>query len=109
MNEEIPQPIRSYYQAKNRHDIDAMLVPFSDEAIVVDEGQTHADRAAIRDWMVKMTAKYRVTAEIAEAAYASGVWKVACLVSGNFPGSPATLRYRFTLQGEAITRLEIGA
>lgn len=109
MNEEIPEPIRSYYQAKNRHDIDAMLVQFSAKAIVVDERQPHSDKAAIRDWMEMTTAKYRVTAEVAEAAYANGVWRIGCLVSGNFPGSPATIRYRFTLQGKSIARLEIGA
>ncbi|WP_246729989.1 hypothetical protein [Rhizobium ruizarguesonis] len=34
---------------------------------------------------------------------------VSALVSGNFPGSPAILRYHFTLGDRSIIRLEIGA
>jgi hypothetical protein len=30
-------------------------------------------------------------------------------VSGDFPGSPAMLQYRFTLESDAIARLEITA
>ena len=33
---------------------------------------------------------------------------VTGLVSGNFPGSPVSLRHEFTLDHEKIIRLEIG-
>ena len=34
----LPQPIAAYFAATNTHDIDAMLEPFADGAIVRDEG-----------------------------------------------------------------------
>ena len=109
MTAELPQPLADYFAAKNRHDIDGMLVPFSSDATVLDEGETHRGSAAIRDWMEATTRKYRVTVEVADATVNGDAWRVAGIVSGNFPGSPATLHYAFTLTGGRITRLEIGA
>ena len=109
MTTELPQPLADYFAAKNRHDIDGMLAPFSSDARVRDEGETHLGSAAIRDWMEATTRKYRVTVEVAEATVNGDAWRVAGIVSGNFPGSPATLHYVFTLADNRIARLEIGA
>jgi hypothetical protein len=105
----LPRPLADYFAAKNRHDIDGMLVPFSSDAMVRDEGETHQGSAAIRGWMEATTRKYRVTVEVADAIANDDAWRIAGVVSGNFPGSPATLHYNFTLADERITRLEIGA
>ncbi|PWJ91736.1 ketosteroid isomerase-like protein [Mesorhizobium loti] len=109
MTEELPQPLTDYFVAKNRHDIDAMLASFSSDATVRDEGKTHHGSAAIRSWMEETTKKYRVTVEVADATVNGDAWRIAGIVSGNFPGSPATLHYVFTLADDQITRLEIGA
>jgi ketosteroid isomerase-like protein len=104
----LPEAIAAYFAAKNRHDVDAMLVPFSGQAVVRDEGKEMRGRAAIRAWMEETTRKYRVTVEVTDAAEAGGATLVTALVSGNFAGSPAQLRYAFTLDGPEIARLEIG-
>ncbi|PTE06748.1 nuclear transport factor 2 family protein [Mesorhizobium helmanticense] len=109
MTVKLPQPLADYFAAKNRHDIDGMLIPFSSEAAVRDEGETHQGSAAIRRWMEATTAKYQVTVKVADATVSGAAWRVAGIVSGNFPGSPATLHYNFTLANDRITRLEIGA
>ncbi|RJT31876.1 nuclear transport factor 2 family protein [Mesorhizobium waimense] len=109
MTIKLPQPLVDYFAAKNRHDIDGMLIPFSSDATVQDEGETHQGPAAIRNWMEATARKYRVTVEVADATVNGDAWRVAGIVSGNFPGSPATLHYNFMLAGEGITRLEIGA
>lgn len=109
MTIELPQPLTHYFAAKNRHSIDAMLTPFAGDAIVRDEGRTYTGHAAIKAWMEETTRKYRVTVEPTEASAEGQNWTVASLVSGNFPGSPATLRYRFKLSDDRIARLEIGA
>ncbi len=45
-----------------------------------------------------------------QAADAAGArTTVTAQVSGNFPGSPAQLRFAFTVAGHLITRLEIGS
>ena len=109
MTAELPQPLIDYFAAKNMHDIDAMLMPFSSEATVKDEGETHRGSIAIRDWMEATTRKYRVTVDVADAIANGNAWRIAGIVSGNFPGSPATLHYNFTLADDRIKRLEIGA
>jgi ketosteroid isomerase-like protein len=107
MSTALSEPLASYFAAKNRHDIDGMLAPFSPGAVVWDEGEERSGHAAIRAWMEETTRKYRVTIEVTEVAADAGKTLVAALVSGNFPGSPATLRYAFTLDGDKIARLEI--
>jgi hypothetical protein len=109
MSTELPKPLADYYAAKNRHDIDAMLAPFAEDAVVKDEGETHRGPDAIRAWMEETTRKYRVTVVPTVETIESDRWTVAGLVSGNFPGSPATLHYRFRLTGDRIAALEIGA
>ncbi|WP_217573933.1 nuclear transport factor 2 family protein [Mesorhizobium sp. GbtcB19] len=109
MAKELPRSLTSYFAAKNRRDIDGMLVPFSPDATVRDEGEIHRGPAAIRAWMETTTRKYRVTVEIADVTANGDAWRVAGIVSGNFPGSPATLHYNFTLAGDRIEKLEIGA
>jgi hypothetical protein len=101
--------LADYFAAKNRHDTDGMLSHFTADAAVRDEGKTHRGAVAIRDWIEATTRKYRVTVQIAEAAVKEDTWRIAGIVSGNFPGSPATLHYVFTLNGVRISRLEIGA
>ena len=109
MTIDLPRPLAAYFAAKNRHDIDAMLAPFAADSIVRDEGKTYTGRAAIKAWMEETTKKYRVTVEPAEASSKGPNWTVAGLVSGNFPGSPATLHYRFAVAEDRIAHLEIGA
>ncbi|SMH56847.1 nuclear transport factor 2 family protein [Mesorhizobium australicum] len=109
MTIDLPRPLEDYFAAKNRHDIDTMLAPFAVDAIVRDESRTYTGHAAIRAWMEETTRKYRVTVEPTGAHLDGQNWKVSALVAGDFPGSPATLRYRFSLAHERIAGLEIGA
>ncbi|MGI4745651.1 MAG: nuclear transport factor 2 family protein [Janthinobacterium lividum] len=104
----LPAPVSAYFLASNRHDIDSMLVPFSTDAVVQDEGEEHVGHTEIREWMVKTTRKYLVTVEPQETEELVGRTTVVGLVSGNFPGSPARLRFSFALSPAGIYRLEIG-
>jgi ketosteroid isomerase-like protein len=101
-------PLDAYFAAKNRKDIKAMLASFAEDAIVKDEGRTHSGLAAIRGWMEETARKYGVSVEVSDVEEQSDRVRVAALVSGNFPGSPATLHYTFQLSGDRISRLEIG-
>lgn len=98
----------AYFEAKNRKDIDAAIIPLAEDAVVKDESHTHRGRAAIRAWMEETTAKYDDTAEPSGAEVENGRVKVAALVSGNFPGSPATLHFVFRLDSDRISHLEFG-
>jgi uncharacterized protein (TIGR02246 family) len=107
MSRLLPPLLAAYYQAKNQHDVDGMLAPFAEDAVVRDEGQEHHGRAAIRIWMEHTTRKYRVTIDVKQIEPVDDRLIVSGLVSGDFPGSPALLRFAFTLSGSKIARLEI--
>lgn len=104
----VPSPIATYFSASNAHDPDAAVACFAPAAQVVDEGETHVGPAAIRAWLVKVYAKYAVTATVTSVTPKGDGHRVAAQVAGNFPGSPATLHYDFSLVDGAITRLSIG-
>jgi hypothetical protein len=104
----LPEPIAAYYAAKNRKDVDGMLAVFASGASVRDEGKTHQGRADIRAWMEDTTRRYGVKVEVLMCEEAAGWVVVGAKVSGNFPGSPAGLTYRFQVSDAAITALEIG-
>jgi ketosteroid isomerase-like protein len=107
MTLDLPAPISNYFGAVNAQDVDAMLSAFSDDASVRDEGQDMIGRAAIREWIDGTTRKYRVTLTPTGGRQADERTIVTAQVSGTFPGSPIELRYRFTISGEKIARLEI--
>lgn len=104
----LPLPLADYFTASNRHDIDAMLAPFMLDAIVKDEGETHRGTEAIRRWMQSTTDKYHAKVALKEASVTANAWRIAGVVSGDFPGSPITLHYNFMLDGNRIAKLEIG-
>ncbi|RDJ24253.1 nuclear transport factor 2 family protein [Bosea caraganae] len=104
----LQEPIAAYFAATNRHDVAAMLALFATDAVVHDEGQIMAGHAVIRTWIVETIRKYHARAKVTDVQAADGRTIVTCEVSGNFPGSPASIRFAFTLAGAAIARLEIG-
>ena len=110
MTVKISPAIERYYAAKNRHDIEAASLCFALDAEVVDEGHIYKGRTAILDWIKATTAKYAVTAEpLSEEADDDGTLTVTANVSGNFPGSPAVLTYKFGISSDGlIERLSIG-
>lgn len=68
MSIKLPEPIAAYFAAKNERDIDAMLAPFAETAIVKDEGQEMRGVAAIKEWMRETTRKYGVTVAVMDVA-----------------------------------------
>ena len=107
MSTKLPQPLAAYFAGVNIHDIDAMLAPFTEAAIVKDEGQERRGLAAIREWIEETTRKYRVTIVVTNVAETAGNTTVTGRVSGNFPGSPVDVRFFFELEGDQIASLEI--
>jgi hypothetical protein len=104
----LPTPIAKYFEAKNAHDIDAMIAVFSDRASVRDEGRDMVGHPAIRNWMEETSRKYRVTVAPTAIDQSDAQSIVTATVSGTFPGSPIQLSYRITVAGDKITHLEIG-
>lgn len=102
----VPKPIAAYFAADSS-DRAAVADCFTADATVVDERKAHQGREAIRQWKAESTAKYQYVTEPTAIRHEGGHSIVTARVTGNFPGSPVDLHYTFTLDGNAISRLEI--
>jgi ketosteroid isomerase-like protein len=108
MDPKLPEPLASYYAAVNARDNERVLALFTEAAVVADEREEHRGRVAIRSWMQGTATKYGpINVEPKDHAERGGTTVVTCTVSGDFRGSPATLRYTFTLEHQSIARLTI--
>jgi len=103
----LPKAIAAYIAGSNAHNADGAALPFTDDAVVRDEGHDRKGIDAIRAWKAETTKKYRPTVEVLGVQERGGKTVVRGKVSGDFPGSPIELNYAFTLAGEKIARLEI--
>jgi len=105
----MPEPVRLYFQSEAYNDTARLAEWFTADAIVTDEQRTHEGVEAIRAWKAesKAATKYQVTPVSAEPDGDRVL--VVGRVEGDFPGSPAMLRYLFDLEGDRISALEIRA
>ncbi|WP_213737558.1 nuclear transport factor 2 family protein [Bradyrhizobium sp. dw_411] len=104
----LPPAIEIYFAADRRMDASALTSNFAANAKVTDEGVVHSGHDQIRDWWLAAKAKYQYIAEPIEVTRDGTRITVRCRVSGQFPNSPATIDFAFTLSGDKISNLEIG-
>jgi SnoaL-like domain len=104
----LPDPIAAYFAA-DRRGADAVVRCFTTQAVVKDEGRTHTGLDAIRAWKAAAATAYSYTIVPMALEQSDGHHVVTGRVSGNFPGSPIDLRYRFRLERGLIDSLEITA
>jgi ketosteroid isomerase-like protein len=103
-----PAVVTRYFEADARRDIEAILSLFTDDAVVVDEGQTRRGSAEIRAWQVGPASKYTYTTEVTGFdVTGEDRYRATGRLEGNFPGGTADLKFDFTISGELISRLEI--
>ena len=100
-------PVIAAYFAADASDGDTVARCFTETAIIIDERREHRGRVAIARWKSEATAKYHYTSEPLAAVVSGREATVNARVTGDFPGSPVELRYRFTLEDDRIARLEI--
>jgi uncharacterized protein (TIGR02246 family) len=103
----LPVAIAAYFAADGKADPQSIADCFTDDAVVVDEGNSYIGREAIRQWMANASTEYSYTVEPFEIAEEAGRTVVTSHLVGTFPGSPIDLRYRFLLAGDRIAGLEI--
>lgn len=102
----LPKSIADYFAADAGDGV-AVARCMTADAVVVDEGRTYRGRDAVVSWKSAAAAKYDYASEPIAVAEDGGRTIVTARVTGNFPGSPIDLRYGFTLEGDAIAKLEI--
>lgn len=104
----LPDPIAAYFAA-DPLGADAIARCFTPQAVVKDEGHTYAGLDAIKAWKAAASAAYTYTSEPFAVEQNESSFVVTSRVTGNFPGSPVDLRYRFRLARGLIASLEIAA
>lgn len=103
----LPEPIAAYFAAE--HNPEALAHCFTARAVMKDDGHTYTGINAIQAFMAAASAKYRATSVPFALEREDGVQVVRARVTGNFPGSPIDLSYRFRLERGLIASLEITA
>jgi ketosteroid isomerase-like protein len=103
----LPEPLPAYFAAANARDVGRIVAFFTADAVVRDEKREHRGHDAIRAWIEDTNARYRPAFEPGKASGSADRPQVEVVVSGEFAGSPARLRYSFRISGGKIARLEI--
>lgn len=105
----LPTPIQTFFNADQDTDGAPPICAFEPDAIVKDENKTHVGLSAIESWWRAAKAANQHSTQPREAHEKNGHTIVKAVVTGNFPGSPATLNFSFQLKNNRISELEIGA
>ncbi len=105
----LPAPVKAFFDADKGPPDTAPLDAFASDAVVEDEGRTHAGPEAIGAWWRAAKAQYRHRAEPCEIREAQDRTVIRARVTGQFPGSPALLTFAFRLVDGRIAALRIGA
>jgi len=103
----LPAPVAAYFAAE--HDPEALARCFTSQAVMKDDGHTYSGLDAIKSFMAEASAKYNATSVPFAMEREDGLDVVRANVTGNFPGSPIELFYRFRLEDGLIASLEITA
>jgi len=103
----MPPIIQRYVEANNQHDVKSILACFADNALVHDEGKDFRGKKMIKDWITKTIEKYKFQFKPISVRQDDAEVIVAVEVSGTFDGSPITLDYHFTIEGDKILSLAI--
>jgi hypothetical protein len=107
MSLSLPKPIANYFAADRAGDASALARCFTAEGAVRDEGGAFTGIAAIQQWHTRAKEKYHYTVEPLSVSARGGEVVVIGKVTGDFPGSPITLRHVFRVAGHRIVSLEI--
>ena len=107
MQMQMPHTIRAYVHATNARDTDVFGALFTQDAIVHDEGQEHRGVAAIRRWLTSTVEKYQFALTPTSLSQEGTEAILTAQLSGDFPGSPLSMRYHFVLHEGKIAKLDI--
>lgn len=110
MNKEwdaLPDTVKTFMTALDARETDRALATLTPDAVVTDEGHDYTGHDDIGSWVSTAASEYTYTTEITGATMTDTTFDVAQHLEGDFPGGVADLHYRFTLDGDLISRLVI--
>ncbi len=103
----LPPPIAAYVNANAQLDLEGMLEPFAADAVLQDNGAVHQGHAGIRSLLEEAVIPAKAIFTPDTVRHENGQVVVEGPAHGDFPGSPIRFTYRFTLENDTITALEI--
>jgi hypothetical protein len=103
----IPSIIAAFVKAQNDRDSSAVVACFTDEAVVHDEGQERRGLVAIKEWSDKGIQKFQYSVDPKDLTEENEKTVLTATVTGNFPGSPVSLDFKFVIDGDKIVSLII--
>lgn len=103
----LPKPIADYIAANARLDASAMLKPFAPEAVVRDDGGAHEGRAGIMTWLQSAIMASEAIFTPQTVREEADQFVVEGMTAGKFKGSPLRFVFRFTIEKDHISALEI--
>ncbi len=105
----LPKPIADYVRANAELDLDGMLQPFTNDAVLLDNGKRYEGRAELKALFEEAVIGAKAIFSPDSIRHESGKVVVEGPARGDFPGSPIRFTYRFTLHDGAIKAVEITA
>jgi hypothetical protein len=106
--EGVPNVIRRYFLLDAEREIDSIIALFTDDATVIDEGETRHGTMEIRAWQKGPASQYTYTTDVlATEALTAHRFVVTGRLTGNFPSGTTELKWDFTIAGDQINRLVI--
>lgn len=103
----LPEAIQNYLAAANDGRVDDAAACFADDALVHDENRDRQGAEAIRQWIADSTREYQPQNEVLSVTGDGDAHLVVSKISGNFPGSPIELGFRYVVTHGKISHLSI--
>ncbi|KQT36012.1 nuclear transport factor 2 family protein [Methylophilus sp. Leaf414] len=103
----LPPILATYFEATNAQNVDLYASCFSENAKVKDQKEIIQGRQNIANWNREVNEQYNSASAVKSWIQTSDGVEVITEVAGTFPGSPIELTFRFKLQDNRITELEI--
>jgi hypothetical protein len=106
--EGVPDVVGRYFVLDADREIESIVALFTEDATVVDEGETRHGTTAIRAWQTGPASRYTYTTDVlGTGALTPDRFVVTGRLTGNFPGGTAELKWTFTVAGDRISQLVI--
>lgn len=107
MSIKLPKPIAEYVAANAQLDADAMLKPFTADAVFLDNGKRFEGHNQLRSLFEEEVIAAKAIFTPDAIRYEEDQVVVEGPAHGDFPGSPIRFTYRFTLEGDAVKEVEV--
>ncbi|MGQ7295973.1 nuclear transport factor 2 family protein [Quadrisphaera sp. KR29] len=107
-SDQLPTTISGFLAASVVHDADTAASFLTEDAVVVDQGESFRGREAVHAFVRDAGSEFAYTTErVGAHRLDDDHWVVTLRLEGSFPGGVAVLDYRFSLRDDRISELVI--